>query len=48
MASNNKGKLGEIAKLLNAINIEAISASDFNLIEPEETADNFADNAFIK
>ncbi|MFM7703035.1 MAG: RdgB/HAM1 family non-canonical purine NTP pyrophosphatase, partial [Alphaproteobacteria bacterium] len=48
IASNNKGKLGEIAKLLNAINIEAISASDFNLIEPEETADNFADNAFIK
>jgi len=48
IASNNKGKLVEIAKLLEAINIEAISASDFNLIEPEETADNFADNAFIK
>jgi len=48
IASNNKGKLVEIAKLLEDINIEAISASDFNLIEPEETADNFADNAFIK
>lgn len=48
IASNNKGKLVEIAKLFEAINIEAISASDFNLIEPEESADNFADNAFIK
>ena len=48
IASNNKGKLVEIAKLLENIGIEAVSASDFNLIEPEESADNFADNAFIK
>lgn len=48
IASNNKGKLAEIAKLLENIGIEAVSASDFNLIEPEENADNFADNAFIK
>ncbi len=48
IASNNKGKLVEIAKLLENIGIQALSASDFNLIEPEESADNFADNAFIK
>ncbi len=48
IASGNKGKLKEIAQLLKEIEIKAISAADFNLEEPEETGNSFAENAFIK
>ncbi len=48
IATNNKGKFSEIKDLLKQINIEAISASQFNLEEPEETASTFAGNALIK
>ena len=48
IASNNQGKFKEIAKLLQGLNIEVCSASILNLKEPEEDADNFADNALIK
>lgn len=48
IASGNKGKIIEIAKLLEPYNVEVISASKFNLIEPEETGLGFVENAEIK
>ncbi len=48
LASHNKGKLKEIAALLEPLGIEAVSAADFGLSEPEETEDSFAGNALIK
>ncbi|MES2678125.1 MAG: RdgB/HAM1 family non-canonical purine NTP pyrophosphatase [Pseudomonadota bacterium] len=48
IASGNKGKLVEIADLLNKIGIKAISAADFNLTEPEETGDSFEANSILK
>lgn len=48
LASHNKGKLVEIAALLEPLGIEVISAGDLNLDEPEETEDTFAGNARIK
>jgi XTP/dITP diphosphohydrolase len=48
IASGNKGKLVEIAELLGAVGIKAISAADFNLEEPEETGATFAENSLIK
>jgi len=48
IATNNSGKFEEIAILLKALDIQAVSPSYLNLVEPEEDALNFADNAFIK
>ena len=48
IASGNNGKLLEIANLLAEINIKAISATDFNLPEPEETGKSFEENSIIK
>lgn len=48
VASGNKGKLKEISVLLGNIGVEAISASDYSLIEPEESGKNFVENAIIK
>ena len=49
IATNNYGKFSEISDLLNSIKINPVATFDFNnLIEPEETAQTFAENAFIK
>ena len=48
IATNNNGKFLEIAKLLENLEIQAVPASSLNLIEPEENAETFAENAFIK
>jgi len=48
IATGNKGKFTEIAELLNSIKIKAISTSQFNLEEPEETGKTFAENALLK
>ncbi len=48
IASGNKGKLVEITELLQTVNIQAISAADFNLEEPEETGISFEENSIIK
>ncbi len=48
IATNNKGKLHEISSLLKQINIEPVSAFDFNLPEPEETEKTFAANSLLK
>ena len=48
IATHNKGKLAEMRELLARHGVEAISAGDLNLPEPEETGTSFAANAHIK
>jgi len=48
IASQNRGKLHEIAVLLRSLGIEGISAPCLGLEAPPETEDTFAGNARIK
>lgn len=48
VASHNPGKLREIADLVAPYGLEAISAGDLALPEPEETETTFAGNARLK
>ncbi len=48
VASHNKGKLEEIARLLASFSVGAVSAADMGLPEPVETESTFAGNARIK
>lgn len=48
LASHNKGKLKEIALLLEPLGFQVIGAPELGLEEPEETENSFAGNARIK
>ncbi len=48
IATHNPGKLAEMQALLAAYGVEAISATDLELLEPDETGNSFAENARIK
>lgn len=48
VASHNAGKLREFADLMAPFGIEARSAKDYGLPEPEETGTTFEENAYIK
>lgn len=48
VATHNKGKLEEIAKLLEPFGISVTSAGEMGLPEPEETENSFVGNARIK
>ena len=48
IASHNPGKLAEMRDLLAAYGIDAISAGDLGLKEPDETGMTFRENARIK
>lgn len=48
VASHNPGKLREIGELLAPFGIEAVSAGDLGVAEPEETETTFAGNARLK
>jgi XTP/dITP diphosphohydrolase len=48
IATHNPGKLREIRELLTPYGIEAVSAAELGLGEPEETGASFRDNARIK
>ena len=48
IASHNQGKCAEIAQLLAPYNLDVRSARDFNLPEPDETGNNFRENAILK
>ena len=48
IASHNAGKIREIRALLEPFGVEILSASDFDLEEPEETESTFEGNARIK
>lgn len=48
IATHNAGKLREMRELLAPYSIEAVSAGDLGLAEPEETGTSFIANALIK
>ncbi len=48
IATHNPGKLAEMRELLAPHGVEAVSAGELGLDEPEETGDSFAANARIK
>jgi len=48
IATHNPGKLAEMRELLAPHGVEAISAGELGLGEPEETGDTFCTNARIK
>lgn len=48
VASHNAGKVREINDLLHPFGLEAVSAAELNLPEPEETEDTFIGNALLK
>jgi XTP/dITP diphosphohydrolase len=48
IATHNPGKLAEMRELLAPHGVEAVSASELCLSEPEETGDSFRANARIK
>ncbi len=48
MASGNAGKLKEIARILEGLNVEVVPQSDFDVEEAEETGTTFVENALIK
>jgi XTP/dITP diphosphohydrolase len=48
IATHNPGKLAELRELLSAYGVEAISAGELGLPEPQETGKTFAANARIK
>jgi XTP/dITP diphosphohydrolase len=48
IATHNPGKLAEMRELLAPFGIEAVSAAELGLVEPEETGTTFAANACIK
>ncbi len=48
VATHNAGKLREIADLVRPHDLEAVSAAELGLPEPEETADSFEGNARLK
>jgi XTP/dITP diphosphohydrolase len=48
IATHNPGKLAEMRELLGPHGVEAISAGELGLGEPEESGDSFAANARIK
>ena len=48
IATHNAGKLAEMRELLAPFGIEAVSAGELNLAEPDETGTTYAENAAIK
>jgi XTP/dITP diphosphohydrolase len=48
VASHNRGKLLEIAEMIAPFGLEARSAADYGLPEPEETGTTFEENAYLK
>ncbi len=48
IATHNQGKLAEFASLMTPLGVNAISAAELGLPEPEETGSSFAENAQLK
>ncbi len=48
IATHNAGKLVEMRELLDPYGVEAVSAAELGLVEPEETGATFVANARIK
>jgi XTP/dITP diphosphohydrolase len=48
LASGNAGKLREIEKILNGLDVEVVPQSEYGVTEADETGKTFAANALIK
>jgi len=48
LASNNQGKVREIAQMVSNLSLEVVPQSDFNVIDVEETGLTFVENAILK
>ncbi|MGA9826507.1 MAG: non-canonical purine NTP pyrophosphatase, partial [Methylocystis sp.] len=48
IASHNPGKLWELQQLLGPYGVDAVSAGELGLAEPEETETTFRGNALLK
>ena len=48
LASGNAGKLREIEKILDGLDVEVVAQSEFGVTEADETGKTFAANALIK
>lgn len=48
MASGNAGKLKEIARILEGLDVEVVPQSDFGVDDADETGTTFTENALIK
>ena len=48
MASSNPGKIREIARLLDGLDIEVVAQSDFGIEDADETGTTFVENSLIK
>ncbi|MFV2060694.1 MAG: XTP/dITP diphosphatase [Gammaproteobacteria bacterium] len=48
LASNNQGKVREIAQMVTNLKLEVVPQSDFNVIDVEETGLTFVENAILK
>jgi XTP/dITP diphosphohydrolase len=48
IATHNAGKLREMRELLEPYGVDAVSAGELGLPEPEETGEDFVSNALIK
>ena len=48
MASGNAGKLKEIARILEGLDVKVIPQSEFGVADAEETGTTFVENALIK
>ncbi len=48
MASGNKGKLRELARLLENLGVEVVAQSEFGVEDADETGTTFAANSLIK
>ena len=48
MASGNAGKIREIARLLEGLDVEVVAQSDLGVSDADETGTTFAENSLIK
>lgn len=48
LASHNKGKLHELAKMMKPYHVNVVSSAELGLSEPEEDGKTFIENAVIK
>lgn len=48
MASGNAGKIREIARLLEGLDVEIIAQTDLGVCDADETGSTFAENSLIK
>jgi len=48
LASSNKGKIAEIQAILRDQNIQVLAQSQLNILDADETASTFVENAIIK